>query len=287
MGIQLRDKESSHDSAVLPTPSVAMRGGLSGVFIDFDLLPRLLARAEKTDQREKTVEDWSEFLESVGFEEDHLDLDEFPRGLSAADCTAADAWRFAERMNFIGPAGLTAAGFQVAAFAEMGQIRRHNALAPLLATGVETKMRGHGDVPIVDLLRQAAAKLGKTTNLWARACPGLIPAEVGAIVHWACVNRRRAEELVKTIVSWRDVAMHRYPTPDPSDKDSAGAVQLHFDRVSEFYLEHPFLGEKVPWSFGEELALSRLLGYCGLLRERTPAPRLIVLTAPQSDGTVN
>ena len=268
MGKKHPDKQFSNDSAVLPTPSVAMRGGLSGIFIDFDLLPRLLARAQKKGRREETIADWSVFLDTVGFDVEHLDLEEFPSGLSAADCTAADAWRLAERMGFIGPAGPTAGGFQVAAFAELDQHRRHDALAPLLAAGVETRLRGHGDVPIVDLLRRAAQKLAMTTNLWARECPGLIPAEVGAIVHWACVNRHRAEELVKTVVSWRDVAMHRYPTPDPSDKVSAGGAQLHFERVSEFYGEHPFLGQKVPWSFGEECAMGKLLAYCRLMAER-------------------
>ena len=140
---------------------------------------------------------------------------------------------------------------------------------------MKARLRGHGDVSIVDLLREAANKLATTTNLWARECPGLIPAEVGAIVHWACVNRYRAEELVKTIVSWRDVAMHRYPTPDDSKRVGAPATQLHFDRDSEFYLEHPWLGEKAPWSFGEELAISKLLSWCGLMAER-----------PQSKGVV-
>ena len=272
MGKKHPDKQFSNDSAVLPTPSVAMRGGLSGIFINFDLLPRLLARAQKKGQREETIADWSVFLDTVGFDVEHLDLEEFPSGLSAADCTAADAWRFAERMGFIGPAGLTAAGFQVAAFAELDQHRRHDALVPLLAAGVETGLRGHGDVPIVELLRRAAEHLATTTNLWARECPGLIAAEVGAIVHWACVNRRRAEELVNTIVSWRDVAMHRYPTRDPSEKVGAPAAQLHFDRVSEFYLEHPWLGERVRLSFAEELALSKLLAYCGLFDEASLAP---------------
>ena len=282
MGKKHVDKELTDGSAVLPPPSVAMRGGLSGAFIDFDLLPCLLARVEKTGRREETVADWSEFLDSVGFEDEHLDVDEFPGGQSAAECTAADAWRFAERMGFIGPAGPTAAGLHVAAFAELDRHRRQDALAPLLATRVATRLRGHGDVPIVDLLRQAAQKLAETTNLWAREWPGLMPAEVGAIVYWGCVNRHRAEELVKTIVSWRDVAMHRYLTPGLSeDRVGAHAAQLHFDRVSEFYLEHPWLGEKVPWSFGEEIALSKLLGYCGLLHERTPAPRLIALTSPR------
>ena len=249
-------------------PSVAMRGGLSGIFVDFDHLPRLLASAEATSDRIQTVAAWSAFLAEVGFEEAHIDPDEFPAGMSAADCMAADAWRFAERMGLIESSGPTAAGRDVAALAETAPDRRREALAAMLARRVERCLRGQGDVPILDLLRRAAGDLEKTTNLWARECPGLIPVEVGAIVYWACINRRRAEELVDNIVSWRDVAMHRYPIPDPSDKVSAGGAQLHFERVSEFYGEHPFLEQKVPWSFGEECAMGKLLAYCGLMVDR-------------------
>ena len=122
-------------------------------------------------------------------------------------------------------------------------------------------------MPIADLLRRAARDLAKTTNLWAQECPALIPVEVGAIVYWACVNRPRAEELVDNIVSRRDVSMHCYQAPNPA-ADVGEHARLHFDRVSEFYGERPWLGEKVPWSFGEELAMSRLLSWCGLMVER-------------------
>ena len=249
-----------------------MRGGLSGIFVDFDLLPSLLARAERGEVgRVEITAAWSTYLDSVGFNQSHLDPDEFPLGMSAADCTAADAWRFAERLGLIGPSGPTVGGFQITALAEMESGRRRDALAPLLAARVEAWLRGQGDVPIVDLLRHAARDLAKTKNLWARECPGLIPAEVSAIVHWACVSVRRAKELVDNIESWRDVAMHRYQTPDPAAPVGSHA-RLHFDRVSEFYLEHQWLGERVRLSYAEELALCRLLAYCGLIREVALAP---------------
>ena len=256
---QLDGGDHTHEAA----PPVAMRGGLSGVFVDFDLLPRLLARAELTSDRVETIADWSAFLDQVGFEDAHLDPDEFPAGMSAADCIAADAWRFAERMGLIGANGPMTDGRELAALAETAPDRRRETLASMIARRVERCLRGQDDVPIVDLLRRAAGALEKTTNLWARECPGLIPVEVGAIVFWACVNRRRAGELVDNIVSWRDVAMHSYQAPNAAAEVGEHA-QLHFDRVAEFYGEHPWLGEKVPWSFGEELALCRLLGYCGL-----------------------
>ena len=135
------------------------------------------------------------------------------------------------------------------------------------------RLRGQGNAPILPLLRRATRALAETTNFWARECPGLIPAEVSAIVHWAGVNPRRANELIDNIVSWRDVAMHRYAAPDPAAPVGSHA-QLHFDRVSEFYLEHPWLGERVRLSYAEELALCRLLEYCGLVALPTPMSHL-------------
>ena len=109
------------------------------------------------------------------------------------------------------------------------------------------------------------------TNLWARECPGLIPAEVGAIVHWACVDLRHATELVDNIVSWRDAAMHRYEAPDPGAPAGVN-TELHVDVVTDFYLEHPWLGETVSMSTGEEMATYMLRRCCGLSRGNSIVP---------------
>ena len=90
---------------------------------------------------------------------------------------------------------------------------------------------------------------------------------MSAIVHWACVDHQRANELVDNIVSWRDSAMHRHQAPDPAAAAGANA-HFHADKVSEFYQEHRWLGEKVPMSLAAELAFCRLLVYCGLFEER-------------------
>ena len=258
--------ESTSDALLDSTPSLSMRNGLSGSFVDFDLLPSLLVRAERSGGRERTTADWSNWLGASGFEQEHVDPDELPAGLSVADSLAADAWRFAERMGFIDPVGLTEDGRQIAALSGLEAGHRHEELASALAERVEDRLRGQGNAPILPLLRRAARALAETTNFWARECPGLIPAEVSAIIHWAGVNPRRADELIDNIVSWRDVAMHRYAAPDRAAPVGSHA-QLHFDRVSEFYLEHPWLGERVRLSYAEELALSKLLAYCGLFRE--------------------
>ena len=87
-----------------------------------------------------------------------------------------------------------------------------------------------------------------------------------------------------SIVSWRDVAMHRYQAPDPA-AEVGGYAQLHYERISEFYLEHPWLTGKAPLSYGEELALARLLEWYGLLRRRRGSLPLLVLV-PSSSRSV-
>ena len=259
--------ESTSDAPPDSTPSLSMRNGLSGSFVDFDLLPNLLARAERSGGRERATADWSRWLSAVGFQHDHVDPHELPTGLSVPDSLAADAWRFAEQMGFIDPVGLTDDGSKVAALSGQDASLRRDKLASALAERVEDRLRGQGNAPILPLLRRAARDLAETTNLWARECPGLIPGEVSAIVHWAGVNPRRADELIDNIVSWRDVAMHRYQAPNPAAEVGEHA-RLHFDRVSEFYLEHPWLGERVRFSFSEELALCKLIAWYRLFVEQ-------------------
>ena len=258
---------------------LAMRGGPSGVFVDFDLLPDLLAEA--TDGRAETITAWAALLIAAGFENEHLDADADSDDQDEADRTAADAWRFAERMGLIGADSPTADGRSAAALGRLDRERRREALAPLLAGRVDADLRGQAGISIVDLLRRAARSLAETGHVWARECPGLIPVEVGAITHWARVNPRRADKLVTDIVSWRDVAMHRYQPPDPAAEVGRHA-QLHYERVSEFYLEHEWLAGKVPLSSGEEMALVRLLGWCGLLGQRRASLPLLVLGVPGS-----
>ena len=119
--------------------------------------------------------------------------------------------------------------------------------------------------------------------MWARECPGLTPVETGAIAHWARVNPGRAEDLVANIISWRDVAMHRYRPPDPA-AEVGSYSELHYERVSEFYLEHPWLAGRAALSYGEQMSLARLLGWCGLLRRRRGSSSLVVLMPPTASA---
>ena len=263
--------------------SAAIRRGLSGAFLDFDLLSALLSIAEKPATREQTTAAWSALLQKTGFQARHIDPDELPAGMSVADGVAADAWRFAERLGWIGADGLADAGWRVATLGEAGPPSIRPALEPLLAAAVERQLIGEDAVPIVPLLRRGARALAETDNLWARECPGLMPIEVGAIVYWACVQVARAEHLLDNIVSWRDVAMHRYGAPDRQAPPGANPT-LHFDAVSEFYVTHSWLGERAPTSFAEDLAMCSLLAYCRFLRELRLATGVFCLTGDAGIG---
>ena len=246
--------------------SMPLRQGLSSAFLDFDVLPDLLVRAESFDSPEETIEDWANWLDWHGFEDGHLDPDELPPDVSAVQSIAADAYHFCELMGYIDSKWLTEWGLRVAGMPVMASNRPAQAPADVVAEDIEGQLRGEGGAPILPLLQRAALILGETTNLWARECPGLIPAEVSAIVHWACVDFRSANELAERVVTWRDTAMHRREAPDP-DADPGINAQFHADTVAEFYREHSWLGEDVEMSLAAELALCRLLVYCGLLKE--------------------
>ena len=251
---------------ISPIPTLALRGGISGVFVDFDLLPALFASINRSKARRVIVARWARLLDKHGFEDRHIDSDDHPVAQPESTLAAEGAWRLAEYMGFITAGALMDTGRQVAEFAGLDAATRQELLAPILAAAVEGALVGQGGAPILPLLRQAAQTLAESENLWVRECPGLLPVEVGAIVHWACVDLQRAHTLVRDIEINRDIAMHRVGPPNRRARAGANA-ERHFERVSEFYLEHSDLRERVPLTFGEELALVRLIGYCGLLRE--------------------
>ena len=71
---------------------------------------------------------------------------------------------------------------------------------------------------------------------------------------------------VEKIVTWWDSAMRRHKLPDLAAERGVNA-NFHADRVTQFYLEHPWLGENVAMTLAVEFALCWLLVYFGLLGE--------------------
>ena len=247
-------------SAAVPT--LALRGGLCGEFVDFGLLPALVSELNRASGDEPLTR-WAALLDEVGFDFRHIDHD---GGRPASAIAAEGAWRLASRVGLVRDGRPTDAGQAVAALVRVDAETMQEALAPLIRSDVEAALAGHAGKPIIPLLTRAAQALAASTNLWVRVCPALMPVEVGAIVHWACIDFGHAETLVGDIGINRDVAMHRGGPPNP-DAPRRANLERHFERVMELYMAQPRLGGQVPFSFGEELAVVRLIGYCGLLRE--------------------
>ena len=257
------NQSERHESAAGETPTLALRGGLSGEFVDFHLLPALLESFDRSFRCAATARS-VDLLVGHGFDARHIDPD---GGRLAAELAVEGAWRLAARTGLIAEGRITDAGRAAAALAETGPAELRESLSILLAPRVEASLAGQGGAPILPMLKRAAQSLYASTNLWVRVCPALMPVEVGAIVHWACIDFVNAEALVEDIVANRDAAMHRVGAP-PNPGAAPGAnLEHHFEHVMEFYAEHSKLGGRVPFSFGEELALVKLIGFCGLLRE--------------------
>ena len=244
-----------NENGMKAVPTLALRGGLCGEFVDFSLMPDLLGQLDPIHPTAR----WADLLDEWGFDSRHMDNPEGGRTFS--NIAAEGAWRLANRIGLVRDGRTTEAGQAITALAGIDAEARQEALAPLLRPGVESALAGQGARPILPLLERAAQALAASTNLWVRVCPALMPVEVGAIVHWACIDLRHAESLAKDIEINRDVAMHRGGAPDPDVSIEANR-ERHFERVMEFYTDQPGLGGRVPFSFGEELALVKLIGYC-------------------------
>ena len=79
------------DNGVSPIPTLALRGGLSGLFVDFDHLPALLADMGRLKERRATVTRWAALLEKLRFDERHIDPDDYPVNQPEATLAAEGA----------------------------------------------------------------------------------------------------------------------------------------------------------------------------------------------------
>lgn len=247
--------------------AVAMRRSPNGHFVDFSMLPLLLRRAKRLTGREAMQDCWAEHFRRKGFDSECQRLD----GSADAGRAASDAWRLANFCSLLGEDGLTGSGRQLAA--------RKIDLAETLSNRVRRSLVGQDGQSIVVPLLAGAATLAETDHPWARFCPGLLTIEMSAIAYWACINGRKCDRLLKELVTWRDVAMHRYGKPDPRLSAQEGAA-IHFKAMGDFYLQHEWLAERVPMGYGEEFAMAKLLAFAGLLKAKWLGGNRLCLVPP-------
>lgn len=232
---------------------------LCGEFMDFDLLPALVSELNRPSGDE-AVSRWAGLLDEVGFDARHIAPD---GGRPASAMAAKGAWRLANRIGLVRDGRASDAGQAVAQLAGIDAEARQQALPPLLGPSVESALAGEGGKPIVPLLTRAAQALAASTSQWALVCPALTSIEVGTIVHWAGIDFGHAESVVSDIVTNRGAASPRSGLLY-SDTPMELAREHLFLGVAMRYIEHVHLGRHVPFSLGEELALTKLLRCCGL-----------------------
>ena len=259
------DENTPNAEGASPGSPLGLIGGFSGLFVEFDQLPHLLASLKRRSRGTQGIRLWEEILHGgrAWRTDAGLDwLDDLPPFSSDSEpdlrLSAEGAWRLAERVGFIELGKLKDSGREAAALVDLDIADSRLLFAPMLAKGVRSKLVGQDGVPLLPLLRRAARRLSGTKRPWARQCPGLLPVEVATIAHWACTDVPYTGNLVRDIELNRDLAMHEDGPPDEKD------AEYHYERTTESYLERPDLLGRVSVSRGEELASARLLVYCGL-----------------------
>ena len=203
--------DTPNDGETPAVPTLALCGGLSGVFLDSGLLPELLADLDRSSERAATIARWSELLEAAGFDGRAIDPDASPVPQRPATLAAEGAWRLAERAGFIPSGTLTEPGREVATFARLPLPGRHEsrcspqASSPLWLARVACR-----SLRCCARRREASGPPGTSG---CGECPGLVHVEVGAIVYWACVDAERADTLVgDALVASRFECMLGRPT---------------------------------------------------------------------------
>lgn len=214
-----------------------LQGSLTGLFVEFDHLPWLLANLDNPGSYDPN---WPEVLHSIraGMDEQGLEwLDDLPNHpaveMPLLEDAVAGARQLCERVGLIEGEALTDSGRKVAVLKELVPETRRNLLAPILAQGVEAALVGQDGAPLVPLLRDAAEGLSSAKSPWARQTPGLFPVEVAAIVHWACLDIERAHAVFRDIAANRESAMKGEAPPGGSVIDA----EFAYDVATEFYME--------------------------------------------------
>ena len=238
--------------------SVSKRCTLVQAFVEFELLPDLLALAPGRALSPEpgggkdvspfvapdvipTLEKWANMLAETGAYMDHVVDGDLPAGVAEEVVLAQDAWDLGERLHLLWPEGRTVTGNRLARLARRAWDDRtkadHRTVVRTVAAGVREHYVGADGLEVVPLLQDAARTLADTDHVWAKHCPGLLLVEFEALIYWAFEDRDRALRLRDDLVIHRDVAMHRYGVPPPGDADPDDIEIVHEDETTRLYLE--------------------------------------------------
>ena len=262
--------------------AVAPNGGLVWCFAEFNLLPDLLALyVSGTDPHAV----WVSLLDERGYNEDHVEDDEIPRGANLTDLMAEDALRLCRWIRLIELDGqLSLPGRQIANLALLPSPERgpHESaiLTRILAQQAQAHYLGESDVPIINLLQGAAAVLASNGQRWPVGLYGMLLVEMATVIHRAFLDARDAE-----LVALHDLARVREEVLAALRRDSravdgmvaANAIALvHFEREN--------LSEGSGMAVTEMCATSIFLVFAELLRLRPlVSPPQVLCPVPLDD----
>ena len=264
---------------------------LARTFVEYELLPRLLALSSTTGSN-GPPRSWFKFLSENECNLEHLLDEDMPASDDIATHLASDAWHLARQLHLVSDTGFTQAGRRIADLQNLpSQVRDAEApydavmsgistsdrypiahqveLADILAQQLRTCYRGQDGLDIASLLQRGAGLLADTQHVWAAYCPGLLLVEFEALIQLARTDSGQAVQLCDDLVVNRDVAMHPYGMPSPDVPPIQNLVD-HADAVAVFYLNDLELIEDSGPGLSVSRAMAILFTFCGLLQEVYP-----------------
>ena len=277
-------------------------------FVEFELLPDLLARTPEPEpgttpepepgrlpdslhfalpsdgiDEQLAIVRWANVLEDAGPNLDHIEEGDLPADESEDALLAADAWRLAKRLGWVTTTGTSPDGARLAHIAERPWSGRtaqdHRTIVGTVAESLRRSYVGADGLQVIALLQESARLLAQTEHVWARNCPGLLLVEFEALIYWAFERPGRAMELSRDLVTYRDVAMHRYGAP-PADADPGDLRLFHADATARLYLETEELAARTDLTVTEVRSTAMLLIFAELLEDASPIDHVNVLTPP-------
>ena len=182
--------------------------GLGKAFAEFSLLPDLLQASASGGDSDAG---WTSVLETHGFNDGHVHADDLgrlpPGGLAVY--MARDARRLCERLQLLGPSGLTGAGQEVAAAVPL--VERppavERAAAAVVGEQIRLLYRGHYILGLAELVQDACRRMAAAEQPPWAAVRGLLLAEFDTLLYCGFVNGDRAARLPELLPGVRkDVA---------------------------------------------------------------------------------
>lgn len=258
------------------------QAGLARAFAEFWLLPDLLAA---WDPDTVPPQSWVRLLEREGFTVDHIEDEELPEGPDLASIMAEDALRVCRWLELVDGNAVTEQGLQVAQVARFGVGSRGEAVWEPAEAVIAEQLRacylGAGGVRIVDLLHTGAHVLAAAEDEWTRFCPGLLLAEIEALLYLAHDDAARATALAGDLAHHRVRAMRDRAPPD-AGLDEILLMSLHADAVSTYYIEDlPGVINESVLTLTAAQATAMLFVFCGLLMPPRPHLPVQYLVAPR------